>query len=120
MEKLLCTPLLRSLYFHPPFVEHRGSYKSITYFHRYLTICRNLPFNSFLYAELQIIALYSYEHKGNCTPTECVGRHFDKFSTPLIMLVHFYRTRINVGVNCLKKSLLSKRTNGGGSLRPPR
>ena len=53
---------------------------------------RSLPFNSFRYAELEVIALYSHEHKGNYTPTECIGSRFDKFSTPLIMFVHFYRT----------------------------
>ena len=119
-EKLLCMPLLRSLYSHPPSVEYCGSYNGVTYFHGYLTICRNSPFNSFPYAELQVIALYSYQHKGNRTPTECVGRHFDKFSTPLIMLVHFYGTGINMVVDSRRKSSLSSRTKGGGPLRPPK
>ena len=58
-----------------------------------------LPFNSFLYAQLKVIALYSYEHKGNQTPTECIGGRVDKVSTPLIMLVHSWGTGINMGVN---------------------
>ena len=58
-----------------------------------------LPFNSFPYAELKVIALYSCEHKGNYTPTERIDSHFDKISTKLIMLVHSCGTGINIGVN---------------------
>jgi hypothetical protein len=65
----------------------------------------NLPFNSFLYAELKVIALYSYEHKGNYIPTECIGGRFNKISTPLIMPVHSYRAGIKMGVSRLQEIL---------------
>src|SRR5947208_2242572 len=84
---------------------------------RNLTICGNSPFNGLLYAELKVIALYGHEHKGNYAVTKCIGGHIDKISTRLIMLVHSYRTEVKMDVNCLKESLLSKRTNGGV---PPR
>ena len=114
MEKLIGMPSLSPLYSHPPPAEYCGTCNGATCLHRYLTICGNLPFNGFPYAELQGIALYSHEHKDNYTPTQFIGRHFDKISTPLIRLVHSYRTGINMVVNCLKKTSLSKRTNGGG------
>ena len=85
--------------------------------HGFRTTCGNPPFDGLPYAELEVIALYSHEHKGNYVPTECIGSHFDKISTLLTVLVHPYRTGIKMSVNCLKKSLLSKRTNGGGPLR---
>ena len=86
---------------------------------RNLTICGNLPFNGLLYAEFEVIALYSHEHQGNYAVTKCIGGRFNKIGTLLIMLVHSYKTEAKTGVNCLKEALLSKRTNlnGGG---PPR
>ena len=117
MEKPLCMPLLRPLCSHPPFVECPGSCNVAAYFRRYLTIYRNLPFNGFLHAELEVIALYSYEHKGNYTPTKCIGRHFDKIGTPLIRLVHPYRTGINMGVNCLKIILTFQANKKWGSIK---
>jgi len=50
------------------------------------------PFNGLLYAELKVITLYSQEHKGNHTPSECIGSHFNKISALLIMLVHSLQT----------------------------
>jgi hypothetical protein len=85
--------------------------------YRNLTICGNSPFNGLPYAKLKVAALYRHEHKGNYAPTECIGCHFDKISTQLIILVHPYRTEVKVDVKCLKGSSLSKRTNGGCPLR---
>ena len=96
--------LLQFLYFQSPSREDNGSCNESTHLHCYLTRCRNSPFNGLLYAELEAIALYSNEHKGNYTPTECIGSHFNKFSTPLIRFLHPYRTEIKMCVNWLKHS----------------
>ena len=79
--------------------KYRGSCNGATHLHRYRTIYGNPPFNGLVYAELEVIALYSHEHKGNYVPTECIGSHFDKISTPLTMNVHFYRREIETSVN---------------------
>ena len=104
-----CTPTL-------PLKEVIGPMMGL-HVYRNLNICRNSPFNGLPYAELEVVALYRHEHKGNYVPTECIGCHFNKISTQLILLVHPYRTEVNVDVNCLKGSSLSKRTNGGCPLR---
>jgi len=97
--------------------ENGGSCNGTTHLHNYLTIYESSPFNSLLYAMLEVIALYRQEHERNYAPTECIGSHVNKISTPLIVLVHSYRTEIRMGINWPNKSSLSKRTNGGGSLR---
>ena len=117
MEMPLCIFLLKLLYSQAPSqVNHRSCYGT-THLHCYFAICEHSPFNGLLYAKLKVIFLYSQEHKGNYTLTECIGSCFNKISTLLVMLVHSYRTEIKMGVNWLKKPLLSKRTNGGGPLR---
>ena len=80
-----------------------GFCNGATHLHRYRTIRGNSPFNGLLYAKLEVIALYSREHKGNYVPAERIGSHFDKVSTPLTRNVHFYGTEIEMSVNCLKK-----------------
>jgi len=120
MEKPLCIYLLRLLRSQSPSQENNGSCYGTTHPHRYLAIYENSPFNGLLYAKLKVISLYSHEHKGNHTPTECIGSNFNKVSTRLIMLVHSYRIELKVGVNWLKKILLSKQTNGGDPVRPPK
>ena len=82
-----------------------------------------LPFKGLLYAELQIILLYSHKHKGNCATTECIGSYFNETNTSLSMLLHLCRTDINTArVHQLTTSWssLSKRINGGSPLRPAR
>jgi len=116
-EKPLCIFLIRLLYSQSPSQEDDVSCYGTTHLHCYLAICENSPFNGLLYAELEVFSLYSHEHKGNYAPIECIGGHFNEIITPLIMLVHPYRTEIKMGVNWLKKTLLSKRTNGGDPLR---
>jgi hypothetical protein len=96
--------LLRFLCSRSPSEEYRGSCNGATNLHRYRAIHGNSPFNGLLYAELEVIALYSREHKGNYVPTERIGSHFDKVSTPLTINVHFYRTEIEMSVNCLKEN----------------
>jgi len=110
MEKPSGMPLLQLPYLRPPSQEDDGSCNRTTCLRRYLTRCENSPFNGLLYAELEVIALYSYEHKGNYIPTECIGGHVNKISTPLIVLVHFYRTEIKMGMNWLK-NILTLQTN---------
>jgi hypothetical protein len=68
-------------------------------------MCENLPFNGLLYAELEVIALYGHEHKGNYAVTQCIGGHIDKISARLIMLVHSYRTEAKMGCGLLKRIL---------------
>jgi hypothetical protein len=60
------------------------------------TIHKNLPSNGLLYAQPQIILLYSHEHEANHAARECVGSHFNKLSSALARLVHFYRTEISI------------------------
>ena len=79
--------------------------------HGFRTICGNPPFDGLPYAELEVIALYSHEHKGNYAPTECIGSLFDKISTPLTMDVHFYRTKFETSVNWLEKKILTLQAN---------
>jgi len=117
MEKPSCIPLLQSLYSQSPSQGNDGSCRGTTHLHHYLANYENSPFDGLLYAELEVIALYGQKHKGNYARTECIGSHFNEISTSLIMLVHSYRTGINMGVNWLNKSSLSKRTNGAGPLR---
>ena len=62
-------------------------------------MCENLPFNGLVYTQLEVIALYGYEHKGNYAPTECIGSHFNKIRTLLVRLMHSCRTKIVMGVN---------------------
>ena len=52
-----------------------------------------------LYAKLEVITLYSHEHQGNHVFTERISGHFKKISTPLVMLVHSYKTETKAGVN---------------------
>jgi len=117
MEKLPCITVLQFLYFQSPSQENDGSCSWTTHTRRYLAIFENSPLNGSRYSELDVIALDSHEHKGNYACTECIGSHFNKISTPLVMPVHSYGTIINMGVSWLKKSSLSKQTNGGGPLR---
>ena len=55
----------------------------------------NLPFNGLLYAELQVILLYSQKHEGNHVATECIGGHFNETGTSSSMLLHVCRTDID-------------------------
>jgi len=109
--------LLWFLYSQSPSQENDGSCSGATHLRCYLTNYENSPFDGLLYAELEVITLYGQKHKGNYARTECIGSHFNKIGTSLIMLVHSYGTGINMGVNWLNQSLLSIRTNGAG---PPR
>ena len=97
--------------------EYCGSCDGVTHLHRYRAIRGNSPFNGLLYAELEIIALYSREHKGNYVPTERIGSHFDKLSTPLTSYVHFYGTESEMSVNCLKKILTLQPNKWWGSAK---
>ena len=60
-----------------------------------ITIHKNLPFNSVLYVQLQIILLYSQENERGAA-RKCLGSHVDKTRTTLARFVHSYRTEINV------------------------
>ena len=62
---------------HPPFALHK-----------------DLPFNGLLYAELQIIILYSQKHDGHRAATECIRRHFNKTGTSFSMHLHVWKTDI--------------------------
>jgi hypothetical protein len=78
----------------------------------------NSPFNCLIYAELQIILLYSQEHEGEDAAREFIGSGLDKFRAPLAGLVHSYRTKISVAhASWLTEPSLSKRTNGEDFLR---
>ena len=48
-----------------------------------------------LYAEFQVIPLYSHKHEGNRAVTESIGGHFNETSTSLSMLLHLCKTDIN-------------------------
>jgi len=120
MEKPTHIYVLHFLYSQSLSQENDGScytYNGTINLHWHLAICENSPFNCLLYAKLKVITLYSYEHKGNYAPTKCIGSHFNKISTLLVVLVHSYRIETKMGVNWLKRSSPAKQTNGGGPLR---
>ena len=118
MGKPSCIALSQFVYLQPFSQGNDGPCSGTTHLCGHLADYENSPSDGLLYAELEVIALYSQKHEGNCTRTECIGSHFNEISTPLIMLVHSYGTGINMRVNWLnKKSSLSKRTNGRGPLR---
>jgi hypothetical protein len=54
---------------------------------------KSLLLNGPLYVKLQIILLYSQENERRAA-RECLGSHFDKATTMLAWLVHFYRTQL--------------------------
>ena len=116
MEKPLCISLLQFLYPQSPSEENDGSCNGTTHLYLYSDTCENSPFDSLLYAKLKVITLYSHEHEGNYTPTECVGSQLNEIGTPLFTPLHSYRTDIKMGMTWLEKPSLSKRTNGGGPL----
>ena len=91
--------LLCFLYPQTPFEENDESCNGVTHLHRNLSICRNSLFNGLLYAEFEVITLYSPEHKSNYVGTECIDSRFDKLSTRLVRPVHSYRTKIQTVVN---------------------
>ena len=91
--------LLQLLCSHSPSQGQAGSCDEIIHFHLYLAIFENSPFNGQLYTYLEVIALYSQEHKGNCAHAKCISSRFNKISTLLIGFVHIYGTDITMGVN---------------------
>jgi len=54
----------------------------------------NLPSDGLLYAELQVISLYSHKHEGNHAAAECISSDFNETSTSLSMLLHLCRMDI--------------------------
>ena len=119
MERPSCIALLLFLYSLAQSLSqvNHGSCNSTIHLHHYLAIYESSPPNSLLYVQLKVIALYSQEHKGNCAHTECIGSHFNKIGTPLVMLVHFYRTGIKMHVNWLKKRLTLQTNKWWGSTK---
>ena len=94
-----------------PMIELYSSYS-------HSIICGNLPFNKLLYVQLQIVLLYSQEHEVNNAARECIGSHFDKFTTPPARLVHSCKISMSIiHASWLTKFSLSKHTNDGD---PPR
>jgi hypothetical protein len=63
--------------------------------HSRINIHENLPFNSVIYVQLQIILLYSQEDERGAA-RKCLGSHVDKICTTLARPVHSYETEINV------------------------
>ena len=57
-------------------------------------MCDNSPFNAMLYIQLQIVLLYSQEHKVDSAARECIGSLFNKIGTLLSGLVHSCRRAI--------------------------
>ena len=88
MEKPSCTILLPHLCSYFPSQGNHETRHRTTRLHRCIAICENLPFNGLLDTQLEVIALYSHEHKGDCAPTECISSRFNKASTLLIRPVH--------------------------------
>jgi len=50
------------------------------------------PSNGHLYAEFQVIPLYSHKHEGNRAVTESIGGHFNESSTSFSMPLHLLQT----------------------------
>jgi len=55
----------------------------------------NVPSNSLLHAELQIVPLYCHKHQGNYVVTKFIGGYFDEISTSALSM-HFWSTEINM------------------------
>jgi len=113
------TPLYYFIYIPRPCSKFiMGPIIRLSISHSCPTTYMNLPLNSFLYVQLQVILLYWQHYECNSTTIKCIGSYFDKIDTLLAILVHSCITDINVvHFNWLTIPLPSKHTNGGDPIR---
>jgi len=88
-----------------------GSAMRLRSSHSRPTLLKNLLFNGLVYAQLQIIPLYSHKHEAENVTRERIGSHFDKSSALLAKDLHSCRTEIRTVLVDKEKSSLSTRTN---------
>ena len=89
--------LYHTLYTPTPFVNCRvGPVKGPWSSYSHPIIHGNLPFNSMLYVQLQIVLLYSQEHEVNNAARERIGCLFNKFTTLLVRFVHSCKTSMSI------------------------